>query len=52
MPEDKVRKKVKKEFGIHDLLVVGGVDENGIFNSDTLKRVAKVQFLKLEYDIC
>src|SRR3990167_6351645 len=33
--------KVKKEFGINDLLVVGIVDENGIFNSDTLRRVAK-----------
>ncbi|MEW6008781.1 MAG: efflux RND transporter permease subunit [Candidatus Omnitrophota bacterium] len=34
--------KVKKEFGIHDLLVVGIVDEKGIFNQDTLKRIAKV----------
>jgi uncharacterized protein len=33
---------VKKEFGINDLLVVGIVDEQGIFNSDTLKRIAKV----------
>ncbi|MFH1875902.1 MAG: efflux RND transporter permease subunit [Candidatus Omnitrophota bacterium] len=33
--------KVKKEFGINDLLVVGVVDEKGIFTSDTLKRVAK-----------
>ncbi|MBL7071094.1 MAG: MMPL family transporter [Candidatus Omnitrophica bacterium] len=33
---------VKKEFGIRDLLVVGIVDEDGIFNSDTLKRIAKV----------
>src|SRR3989338_10178747 len=33
--------KVKKEFGINDLLVVGIVDEKGIFNSDTLKRIAK-----------
>jgi uncharacterized protein len=33
---------VKKEFGINDLLVVGIVDEQDIFNSDTLKRIAKV----------
>lgn len=34
--------KVKKEFGIRDLLVVGIVDERGIFNQDTLRRIAKV----------
>src|SRR3989338_3397219 len=34
--------KVKKEFGINDLLVAGIVNEQGIFNSDTLKRIAKV----------
>lgn len=34
--------KIKKEFGIHGLLVVGIVDENGIFNPDTLRRIAKV----------
>ncbi|MDP3981746.1 MAG: efflux RND transporter permease subunit [Chlamydiota bacterium] len=34
--------KVKKEFGINDLLVVGIVDEQGIFNTDTLSRVARV----------
>src|SRR3989338_1480281 len=34
--------KVKKEFGINDLLVVGIVNEQGIFNSDTLRRIAKV----------
>src|SRR3990167_2709203 len=33
--------KVKKEFGINDLLVVGIVDEKGIFTPDTLKRIAK-----------
>lgn len=33
---------VKKEFGINDLLVVGIVDEQDIFNSDTLRRIAKV----------
>src|SRR3989338_6924597 len=34
--------KVKKEFGINDLLVVGVVDEKGIFTSDTLVRIAKI----------
>src|SRR3990167_4321811 len=34
--------KVKKEFGIHDLLVVGIVDEQGIFDPETLRRIAKV----------
>ncbi|MBI5149327.1 MAG: MMPL family transporter [Candidatus Omnitrophica bacterium] len=34
--------KVKKEFGIHDLLVVGIVDERGIFDPETLRRIAKV----------
>ena len=33
---------IKKEFGINDLLVVGIVDEQGIFNSDTLRRIANV----------
>ena len=34
--------KVKKEFGINDLLVVGIVDAEGIFNSDTLARIARI----------
>jgi len=34
--------RVKKEFGIHDLIVIGIVDERGIFTPDTLKRVAKI----------
>lgn len=33
---------VKKEFGIRDLLVVGIVDEQGIFNLDTLRRITKI----------
>ena len=42
--------KVKKEFGIHDLLVVGIVDENGIFNQSVLKRIANVtdEILKIK----
>src|SRR3990167_4530960 len=34
--------KVKKEFGINDLLVVGIVDEEVILNSDTLARIARI----------
>ena len=33
---------MKKEFDIHDLLVVGIVDGQGIFNPDTLRRIARV----------
>src|SRR3990167_9439544 len=42
--------KVKKEFGINDLLVVGIVDKKGIFNPDTLKRIARItdQILRIE----
>lgn len=42
--------KVKKEFGINDLLVVGIVDEQGIFNPDTLIRIARItdQILKIK----
>ena len=42
--------KVKKEFGIHDLLVVGIADKEGIFKLDTLKRVANItdEILKIK----
>lgn len=42
--------KVKKEFGINDLLVVGIVDGKGIFNSDTLTRIAGItdEILKIK----
>src|SRR3989338_5534687 len=42
--------KVKKEFGINDLLVVGIVEKEGIFNPDTLKRIARItdQILKIK----
>ncbi len=33
--------RVKKEFGIHDLIVVGIVDEEGIFRPEALERVAR-----------
>ena len=32
--------RVKKEFGIHDIIVVGIVDEKGIFRPESLERVA------------
>jgi len=41
-PERVFYQKMKKEFSIHDLLVVGIVDKQGIFNSDTLRRIARV----------
>src|SRR3989338_10002529 len=41
-PDRVLYDNVKREFGIHDLLVVGIVDEKGIFNSDTLKKIAKI----------
>lgn len=34
--------KVKKGFGINDLLVVGIVDEKGIFNPETLRKIAAI----------
>lgn len=42
--------KVKKEFGINDLLVAGIVDKEGIFNPDTLKRIVGItdQILKIK----
>src|SRR3989338_1435034 len=42
--------KIKKGFGIHDLLVAGIVDEKGIFNPDTLRRIAKItdEILKIK----
>ena len=41
---------VKREFGIHDLLVVGIVDEDGIFNQKTLPKIAKItdEILKIK----
>jgi len=39
---DRVRyDRVKEEFGIHDLIVVGIVDEQGIFRPEALERVAR-----------
>jgi len=33
--------RVKNEFGVHDLIVVGIVDEEGIFRPEALERVAR-----------
>lgn len=33
--------RIKKEFGVHDLIVVGIVDPSGIFRSEALERVAR-----------
>lgn len=34
--------RAKQDFGIHDLIVLGIVDESGMFKPDTLERVARV----------
>lgn len=34
--------QIKKEFGIHDLIVVGIVDEQDVFRPESLERVARV----------
>jgi hypothetical protein len=41
---------VKQEFGIHDLIVVGIVDEEGVFRAESLERVARAtsEILKIE----
>jgi hypothetical protein len=33
--------RVKKDFGIHDLIVVGIVDEKGVFRPESLERVTR-----------
>ncbi len=40
-PDRILYNQVKKDFGIHDLIVVGIVDEKGIFRPESLERVAK-----------
>ncbi|MCK5275970.1 MAG: RND transporter, partial [Alphaproteobacteria bacterium] len=42
--------QVKKEFGIHDLIVVGIVDEDDVFRPDSLERVARAtsEILKIK----
>src|SRR3990172_12504613 len=33
--------RLKKEFGIHELIVVGIVDDNGVFRPESLERIAR-----------
>src|SRR3972149_7354635 len=42
--------RMKKEFGIHDLIVVGIVDEKGIFRPESLERIARAtsEILKIK----
>ncbi|OGF98340.1 MAG: hypothetical protein A3F83_10935 [Candidatus Glassbacteria bacterium RIFCSPLOWO2_12_FULL_58_11] len=40
-PERVLYNRVKNEFGINDLIVVGIVDEKGIFRTEALERVAR-----------
>jgi len=40
-PDRVLYDRVKKEFGIHDMIVVGIVDDAGIFRSEALERVAR-----------
>jgi predicted RND superfamily exporter protein len=41
-PDRILYNRVKKDFGIHDLIVVGIVDKKGIFRPESLERVARV----------
>lgn len=49
-PDRVLYNRVKKDFGIRDLIVVGIVDKKGIFRPDSLERVAKVtsEILKIK----
>ncbi len=42
--------RIKKDFGIHDLIVVGIVDKKGIFRAEPLERVARAtsEILKIK----
>ncbi|MDP2643400.1 MAG: efflux RND transporter permease subunit [Desulfobacterales bacterium] len=49
-PDRVLYNRIKKDFGIHDLIVAGIVDKKGIFSSESLERVAKVtsEILKIK----
>jgi predicted RND superfamily exporter protein len=49
-PDRILYNRVKKDFGIHDLIVVGIVDKKGIFRPESLERVARVtsEILKIK----
>lgn len=40
-PDRVLYDSVKKEFGVHDMIVVGIVDEQGVFRPESLERVAR-----------
>ena len=40
-PDRVLYNRIKKDFGIHDLIVVGIVDDKGIFRPESLERVAE-----------
>ncbi len=39
-PDRVFYERIKKDFGIHDIIVVGIVDEKGIFRSESLEKIA------------
>ena len=41
-PDRVLYNKIKKNFGIHDLIVFGVTDKNGAFRPETLKKVARI----------
>jgi predicted RND superfamily exporter protein len=49
-PDRVLYNRVKKDFGIRDLIVVGIVDEKGIFRPESLERVARatLEILKIK----
>lgn len=49
-PDRVLYDRVKRDFGIHDMIVVGIVDERGIFRTESLERVSAVisEVLKIE----
>ena len=49
-PDRILYNRIKKDFGIHDLIVVGIVDKKGIFRAEPLERVARVtsEILKIK----
>ena len=49
-PQRLLYDRVKKEFGINELIVVGIVDEQGIFRTESLERVARAtaEILKIK----
>ncbi|MBI2962781.1 MAG: MMPL family transporter, partial [Deltaproteobacteria bacterium] len=40
-PDRVLYDRVKKDFGVHDIIVVGIVDERGVFRPESLERIAR-----------